>query len=634
MSVKYTNRLTLTGYVTHIDVDKGSFKLKCRSENEFEIYIGPKTGVDVIKNLDNINRDRCPTAGGYDSSQPSQVVKKYIRLGRLVIAEGILQKDHDQERIDARTIHLLQNNEGDYLFENPHWWLSQISRMSDVWLNTLFGQTQTYEFSNYHTNLDILGIPTKSSQECATLSRLIYGLSSAYLLTGDQRYVDAARAGVIYQREYFRSISHDGQYVFWAFAVDGKNLTIPSQNGDDLNTIPLYEQIYALAGMTQFYRITLDPATLHDIRRTVAAFDKFFLDETDYGGYFSHIDPATMSPNSDFLANNQLKKNWNSNGDHIPAYLVNLILALNPLSDSDDDDISDFLKKCQTILERTSTIILEKFPDPNPDIPYVCERFFQDWTQDLNWGWQQNGAVCGHNLKIAWNLTRVANYYKSEDDKKEFVDKLMTETQRLGDTMGKLAVDQIRSGVYDVVEREPKNGMPLDFAWWNTKDFWQQEQGILAYLILYGCTGKEDYLAQAREISAFWNTFFVNHDDLGMYFRVTADGLPYLVGQYRDKGGHAKSGYHTFELCYLTHIYTSTFVTKKSFCLHFKPEPNGHHQAINVLPDFLPPDSLKVTRVNINGIDQPLHRSNPFHIRLDDYTEAPEIIVEFAPQQY
>ena len=30
--------------------------------------------------------------------------------------------------------------------------------------------------------------------------------------------------------------------------------------------------------------------------------------------------------------------------------------------------------------------------------------------------------------------------------------------------------------------------MPTQFAWGATKDFWQQEQGILAYLILYGAT--------------------------------------------------------------------------------------------------------------------------------------------------
>ena len=58
------------------------------------------------------------------------------------------------------------------------------------------------------------------------------------------------------------------------------------------------------------------------------------------------------------------RKNWNSNGDHIPAYLVNLILALDPLPKDADEDLRRFLDECVTLLETTSRLILEKFPDP------------------------------------------------------------------------------------------------------------------------------------------------------------------------------------------------------------------------------------------------------------------------------
>ena len=71
----------------------------------------------------------------------------------------------------------------------------------------------------YRTNLNILGLPVGDNniQECATLSRLIYGLSSAYLLTGQERFRLAAKAGIKYQRETFRSLSHDGDRCFWNF---------------------------------------------------------------------------------------------------------------------------------------------------------------------------------------------------------------------------------------------------------------------------------------------------------------------------------------------------------------------------------------------------------------------------------
>ena len=49
-------------------------------------------------------------------------------------------------------------------------------------------------------------------------------------------------------------------------------------------------------------------------------------------------------------------------------------------------------------------MIVEHFPDYE-NSAFVQEKFHEDWTQDHAWGWQQNRAVVGHNLKIAWNLT-------------------------------------------------------------------------------------------------------------------------------------------------------------------------------------------------------------------------------------
>lgn len=630
MTTAYTNRLTVLGRVTDVDVDAGAFTVLARSGDSYLTYVGTECVVNVLENLDELNNDRVPTPDGYAGNDPVQVVKKYVRLERSIVVEGILQKNDGAERFEARTLHLVQDNDGRFLFESPQWWLSQISRMSDVWLEDLFGPTETYQFSRYRTNIDITGRTDGLDQECATLSRLIYGLASAYLLTGSDRYLDAARAGVEFQRKNFRSMSHDSQFCLWAFAKDGKKLIIPSQNGDDFGAIPLYEQIYALAGLTQFYRITNDPETLLDIRRTVTAFELFWRDKSEFDGYFSHVDPVTMTADCDALGDNKLKKNWNSIGDHIPAYLVNLILALEPLPKRPDtEDIQAFLGQCKDMLQRTSTLIVEKFPDPDPEIPYVCERYYIDWKQDLTWRWQQDRAVCGHNLKIAWNLTRVANYYSTSD--KPLADKLMTVADRLGQTMSTHAIDQVRSGVYDVVERRPKNGQPLQFAWWNTKDFWQQEQGILAYYILYGRTGNEEYLDLARENASFYNLFFLNHDDCGVYFRVTADGLPFLEGSYRDKGGHSISGYHTFELCYLSHLYISTFVTKRSFSLHFRPDVNCGQRSINVLPDFMEPSSLKVTSITVNGAKRSTVDPDNFRLELADDELGTNIVVEFQP---
>lgn len=654
---RFTLNTTLTGKVVNENQTENEFVIKCRSGDEFIVSVGRETQFRFVQNLDDVNRDRIPTPEGF-SGTPQQLIDKYIQPNQLVTLQGIYQENGDKKRFDARTVNLLQSADGEFLFEETHWWLTQISRFADTWLGYLFPNKQTYEiddFALYQTNLNIIGLPVDDNiQECATLSRLIYGLSSAYLLTGGERYLSAARAGVQYQRETFRSLTHDGKHCFWAF---GKRKTkysyqlyMRSLNEDDRDTIPLYEQIYALAGLTQYYRITLDWEVLDDIKRTVRAFNDFFLDRESeygvnaYGDYFSHLDYATMSPDHAALGHNQSRKNWNSIGDHIPAYLVNLILALEPLpkKESGYEEINEFIETCKTILHNTSRIILEKFPDPDPSVPFVNEKFFKDWKPDKNWRWQQDRAVVGHNLKIAWNMTRVANYYycQTNEELKQLADKLMQLADKLGNSMVETGIDLFRGGLFDAVERNPKNGMPIEFPWNNTKDFWQQEQAILAYFILYGCSNEDkdqrnEYLQLAQETASFWNLFFLDRENKGIYFRVTDSGVPVVQGEYGNKGSHSISGYHSFELNYLAHIYISSYVTKQPFCLYFKPNANCRQHSINVLPDFVKPGTLEVTRVSIDGSDRTSLDPDNFRIELSEEelkigSEA-EIIVQFTP---
>ncbi|MGL5879172.1 MAG: AGE family epimerase/isomerase, partial [Xenococcaceae cyanobacterium] len=502
---QFTQSTTLMGYVTEIKEQDSAFSIKCRSGDELLIHVARETRFQSMQNLDGIDRDRFPNPEDF-SQNPSQLIKKYIHSDRLVAVEGVYLEDGANRRLDAISVHLLQAFDGEFLFEQTHWWLTQIARLSDTWLGFLFPNKVTYEiddFRLYQTNLNIIGLRTDDNiQESSTLSRLIYGLSSAYLLTGSESYLSAARAGVQYQRETFRSLTSDGKHCFWA---SGKRKTeysyqlyMTSQNDDDRGTIPLYEQIYALAGLAQYYRITLDWEVLDDILRTIRTFNDFYLDlESKYGkdafgDYFSHLDYANLSWDSEALGDNHGRKNWNSIGDHIPAYLVNLMIALEPLpiTDGNYEEMQKFLETCKKILRTTSTIIIEQFPDPDENVPFVNERFFRNWEPEHDWRWQRNRAVVGHNLKIAWNLTRVANYYYFSADKvmaedceeaersKKLADDLMKLADKLGTTMADLGVDLFRGGIFDTLERNPANGFPIEFPWSNTKDFWQQEQAL------------------------------------------------------------------------------------------------------------------------------------------------------------
>src|SRR5437764_463844 len=326
----------------------------------------------------------------------------------------------------------------------------------------------------------------------------------------------------------------------------------------------MYEQFYALAAPIQTYLITGVTRNPSDTEKTISLFDRFYLDR-DKGGYYSHLDPLTLDAHAESLQHNRAKKNWNSVGDHAPAYLVNLYLATG------EAKYADFLVY-------TADTIAKYFPDPEHS-PFVQERFHEDWSHDTTWGWQQNRAVVGHNLKIAWNLMRIHHVWPNEH---------YTELARkIAAIMPTVGMDRQRGGWYDVMERVRSAGEEwYRFVWHDRKAWWQQEQAILAYLILYGSLRQPEYRQLARESMAFYNAFFPDHDNGGVYFNVQATGIPFLLGTERLKGSHAMSGYHSFELCYLAAVYSNLLINKPPMNLYFKPKPDAFKDnVLRVMPD-------------------------------------------------
>ena len=122
---------------------------------------------------------------------------------------------------------------------------------------------------------------------------------------------------------------------------------------------------------------------------------------------------------------------------------------------------------------------------------------------------------------------------------------------------------------------------------------------ILAYLILQGhMPEKQEYKKYSDESAAYYNAFFLDNNDGGVYFNVLANGVPYLMGTERYKGSHSMSAYHSTELCFLSTVYIDLMVKKRPLDLYFKPLPNGFkNRQLRVEPDILPKGSIKLSAV-------------------------------------
>jgi mannose/cellobiose epimerase-like protein (N-acyl-D-glucosamine 2-epimerase family) len=597
---------TIAGYVTGYDRDKDSFGLKTTDGRDFQVKFASNTYGWIVNNL---NEPRTWTS--------QDQMRGLLRPGRYLFVYGIYYPERGGFTYEAQFLIFPGRREDNYVFERQDWWIKQVAAIADFYLKAQF-QGKPIDYKDYRTIIRLTGEKEADNyrQETDTISRLVYGFASAYMMTGDERYLEGAEKGTEYLRDHMRFYDLDEKVVYWYHGIDvqGQRETkvFASEFGDDFDAIPAYEQIYALAGPLQTYRVTGDPRILQDAELTVDLFDRFFLDRSK-GGYFSHLDPIALDPRSDALGANKGKKNWNSVGDHAPAYLINLYLATG------ERRYADFL-------EYTFDTIEQYFPDYDHS-PFVQEKFYEDWSHDTTHMWQQNRGVVGHNLKIAWNLMRMHSLKPKQ--------KYEALARRIAAEIPKVGMDRQRGGWYDVMERARRGDEELHrLAFHDRKAWWQQEQGILAYLILHGVLGDPEYLKFARESAAFYNAFFLDHDDGAVYFNVLANGIPYLMGTERFKGSHSMSGYHSTELCYLAATYTNLLITKQPLELYFKPYPNGFRRnTLRVSPDILPPGSIRLSEVWANGEKYAHFDADGLTVRVPDSKEAVQIKVRLEPKQ-
>ena len=601
--LRFTFSDTIAGYVSSFDEGARRFVMKTTDGREYGVDLSDNMSAELVRNLEEPYADA------------SALVSQMLVPGRYVFAYGVYYPQGGGHVFEAKRLIFLGRKEDQYQFEKQDWWVKQIASLGNSYLKWQFG-TNEVDYRMYRTILNLAGEKKGDKrQETDTISRLVYGFASAYLLTGEERYLVGAERGTDYLRDHMRFVDKDEDIVYWYHGIDVETTKetkiFASEFGDDYDAIPMYEQIYALAGPTQTYRITGDPRILSDIQGTIRLFDRFYLDR-HRGGYYSHLDPITMDPKSPSLGRNAGKKNWNSVGDHAPAYLINAYLATG------EAKYADFLMY-------TGETIAKYFPDYD-NSPFVNERFNDDWSHDQTWGWQQNRAVVGHNLKIAWNLMRLHHMRANQD--------FVTLARKIGELMPPVGSDLQRGGWYDVMNRRLEQGQEYyRFTWHDRKAWWQQEQSILAYYIMAGSLGDQNSLKLAREAAAFYNAFFLDHDDGGVYFNVLANGNPYLVGNERFKGSHSMSNYHASELCYLSAVYINLLITKQPMDFYFKPQPGGFKNGtLRVAPDLLPEGSIHIGEVTADGEKYTNFSADKLTVKVPDTKDAVRLKVRIVPK--
>jgi mannose/cellobiose epimerase-like protein (N-acyl-D-glucosamine 2-epimerase family)/anti-anti-sigma regulatory factor len=588
---------------------QGFITLETEDKRQFEVKVTYACYAEILRNL----------------GEPFQVapnMSDILVVGRLIHAYGLFYPESDGLKFEAKHLLLFGLEKDKLRFEDQDWWIKQIQQLLNFYLEAEFNLSEGNEIDwlNYRTDLSSDGKKLDGVQNLDTISRLIYGFATAYMMTGDPRALEAAEKGCQYMQKHFRHRNSAEGFCYWYSEIDiqpngtMKKLIGSGAGGNEGgNSMPCYEQIYALAGLTQTFRISANTELMDDIKGTITFLNRYFKDHGPNGGYYSHIDPVTLSPHEESLGINKARKNWNSIGDHAPAYLINLYLATG------EEEYADFL-------ESTFDLICQYFPDYGYS-PFMNEKFYDDWSHDLSWGIHQGRCVVGHNLKVAWNLTRMQSL-RPKESYKEFA-------HQIANIIPTAGADNQRGGWYDMMERTMKDGEEkYRLVWHDRKAWWQQEQGILAYYIMAGVyNDNPDYIKHARMGTAFYNGWFLDYEQGGIYFNVLANGQPYALGTERGKGSHSMAGYHSFELCFLASVYTNLLVNKQSMNFYFSPNPSGlKDRILRVSPDILPQGAISIEEVTIDGVKYDNFDAKNLTILLPDVNQKVAVKVRLAPQ--
>ena len=252
---------TIAGYVKRYDRNADAFTIETSDGREFTVEL-----------TDTTNRP----AG----AQPRRAVRRrdrrdarHARPGPLHLRlRGLLPGG--RRRTSTRPRHLIfpGARAHDYVFEKPG--LVGQADLADGRLlparrSSPDGELDWRNYRDRHRHDRPQDAAT--AQETDTISRLVYGLSTAYLLTGEDRFLEAAetRHRVPARAPALRRRGEDVVYWYHGIEIDEPNekKILASEFGDDYDAIPAYEQIYALAGPTQTYRITGDPRILRRHRQ-------------------------------------------------------------------------------------------------------------------------------------------------------------------------------------------------------------------------------------------------------------------------------------------------------------------------------------------------------------------------------
>ncbi|RJP63253.1 MAG: T9SS C-terminal target domain-containing protein [Ignavibacteriales bacterium] len=390
-----------------------------------------------------------------------------------------------------------------------------------------------------------------------TQGRHSYGYTRAFMLTGNESYLEMAEKTLQFMYSYAWDNTNGGWY----------NIIDKNGGTGKTNTKTAFDQHYAMIGIAANYEATNDSLDWQWLMKAYQNNEtKLWDSREDYFGYYD---------NSNYNWTNKSGKSFIATVDAITTHLLYLYLMTG-----DEAYKEKLLKVADNILNR----LVESMDAQKMGF---VEEYDSNWSPDNS----ETMTIMGHVLKTAWCLGRI---YQLNPDTL-----LLSAAVKLADHVWENGYDHQYGGPYKDYNR--LTGQML--MWGNpdtAKAWWQMEQGVTCGLMLYDITKDEKYLQMADETLDFFMKYFVDHQYGEVYQDRTRRGAQTWG---TDKGNENKASYHSIELGYYVYLYGNLFYNNKPVDLYYKFSPVNSDRQIGLYPLAIACDRLKIKNVILN--DQP-----------------------------
>jgi hypothetical protein len=175
--------------------------LRLRDGSKAAVHVSDTAWIHLVSAADDLDR------------RPNLPDLYAMPKGARLLAAGLVYADRDE--LEAKEIVEFGPDAAAPVIEASDWWSAQARELARFWVRNQGGQSDlSFDPARYRTRVTKSGSKRpdeENLQETDTLSRLVYGLSSTYITTGDAWMLEAARRLVDYQRHMMRYQTPDGR---------------------------------------------------------------------------------------------------------------------------------------------------------------------------------------------------------------------------------------------------------------------------------------------------------------------------------------------------------------------------------------------------------------------------------------